>query len=769
MKERFLLPLPRPRPRRGAPARRARASSRPWPGRSPSGAESRSGSRGRRARRPPAGAAQAAPHAARGGVSWARPRALRPGDLVGVCAPAGVVDRIASSAGSRARADGLPRAGGRRGRGAPPLHRGHGRSAGCADLHALFADDEVAGVLCARGGAGRGLAPARASTRRSCARTPSRSSATATSPSSTSCFNRLEQVTFHGPMVAWELAQGAFDEASFEGRARGRARPTRREPDDIVALRDGEADGRLLGGCLSILAAAARHALGAQAGRGGHDPLPGGRRREAVPDRPDAATAPLVGRVRGRAGHRVRRHEGLLPAAPRRTTRWRTSSARRCRASTYRSRSASPAATPTGPTSRCRSACGRACRCRRRGTLRGPGGRRSHEDPPLRHRGHGHGVAGRSAARARARGHRLRPGRLPADVRPSSRSWASRCARPTRESNVPADADLVVIGNALSRGNPEVEIVLDRKQRMTSLPALLAEEFIRGHDVAGGGRHPRQDHDHEHAGLPARRGRARSLLPDRRRARRTSRAATAWAGARTSWSRATSTTARSSTSGPKFVHYLPDVAVIGNLEYDHADIYPDLAAVQTAFVRLMQMIPRRGLLVAGIESAALREILPRALCRVETFGARPRARTGAARTCGPAAGGGWTFRLRARRERPRRVHRSSSPASTTCATRWPPSRWPTRPGVAPEKAREILAALPRRQAAARGAGRGARRDRVRRLRAPSDGGARDAPRAAVRRAAAGAPGRRLRAALLHLAHARLPGRLRARPSRARTR
>lgn len=51
---------------------------------------------------------------------------------------------------------------------------------------------------------------------------------------------------------------------------------------------------------------------------------------------------------------------------------------------------------------------------------------------------------------------------------------------PYAEANVPADADLVVIGNALSRGNPEVEIVLDRRQRLTSLPALLAEEFIRG-------------------------------------------------------------------------------------------------------------------------------------------------------------------------------------------------------------------------------------------------------------------------------------------------
>src|SRR5258708_27123288 len=59
---------------------------------------------------------------------------------------------------------------------------------------------------------------------------------------------------------------------------------------------------------------------------------------------------------------------------------------------------------------------------------------------------------------------------------------------PYAEENVPAEAELVVIGNALSRGNPEVEIVLDRKQRMASLPQVLAEEVIRGHEslvVAG--------------------------------------------------------------------------------------------------------------------------------------------------------------------------------------------------------------------------------------------------------------------------------------------
>jgi UDP-N-acetylmuramate: L-alanyl-gamma-D-glutamyl-meso-diaminopimelate ligase len=70
---------------------------------------------------------------------------------------------------------------------------------------------------------------------------------------------------------------------------------------------------------------------------------------------------------------------------------------------------------------------------------------------------------------------------------------------------------------------------------------------------------------------------------------------------------------------PKFVHYLPDVAVVGNIEYDHADIYPDLAAVQAAFVRLLAVVPRRGLVLAGIESPALRPVLAHVHSRLETF------------------------------------------------------------------------------------------------------------------------------------------------------
>jgi UDP-N-acetylmuramate: L-alanyl-gamma-D-glutamyl-meso-diaminopimelate ligase len=189
---------------------------------------------------------------------------------------------------------------------------------------------------------------------------------------------------------------------------------------------------------------------------------------------------------------------------------------------------------------------------------------------------------------------------------------------PYAEANVPPDADLVVIGNALSRGNPEVEVVLDRRQPMTSLPALLSEEFLKGRtSLVVAGTHGKTTTSTLLAFILNRAGLGPSFLiggvpVDFETSYRLGRGEhfvvegdeydSAFFDKR-----------------PKFVHYRPDVAVIGNIEHDHADIYPDLASVKTAFARLLAIIPRRGLLVAGVESPLVREL--RAPCRVETFSA----------------------------------------------------------------------------------------------------------------------------------------------------
>ena len=189
---------------------------------------------------------------------------------------------------------------------------------------------------------------------------------------------------------------------------------------------------------------------------------------------------------------------------------------------------------------------------------------------------------------------------------------------PYGEKNIPEDAELVVIGNALSRGNPEVEAVLDAKRRYTSQAALLADEFLRDRtSIVVAGTHGKTTttsmltHVLKHAGFEPSfliggvsldLGTSYGLGSGRHFVVEGDEYDTAFFDKR-----------------PKFVHYLPDIAIIGNLEFDHADIYADLAAVQLAFTRLMSVIPRRGLLIAGIESPALVDILSRAKSRVATF------------------------------------------------------------------------------------------------------------------------------------------------------
>jgi UDP-N-acetylmuramate: L-alanyl-gamma-D-glutamyl-meso-diaminopimelate ligase len=190
---------------------------------------------------------------------------------------------------------------------------------------------------------------------------------------------------------------------------------------------------------------------------------------------------------------------------------------------------------------------------------------------------------------------------------------------PYHADNVPADADVVVIGNALSRGNPEVEVVLDRKQRATSLPALMAEEFLRDRiSIVVAGTHGKTTTSSLVAHLLDRAGRDPSFLiggvpQDFGRSYRLG-------GGPHFVVEGDEYDCAFFDKRPKFVHYLPDVAVIGNVEFDHADIYPDLAAVETAFRRLLSVLPRRGRLIAGVESPAVARLVASSPAPVDTFG-----------------------------------------------------------------------------------------------------------------------------------------------------
>ena len=189
-------------------------------------------------------------------MSWTRPRALGRGDLLGICAPAAAVDaeRLRRGAarleemGFRVR---LGSAVGER-----RLFTAGSVERRVADLHAFFGDDEVAAVVCARGGAGSGwLLPHLDAELLRAHPKPFLGYSDATYLHL--LFNRLRVVTFHGPMVAEEFPDGRYDEASWRAALHAGEAPYASAPGDLFPLRDGEVEGRLLGGCLSILAAAA--------------------------------------------------------------------------------------------------------------------------------------------------------------------------------------------------------------------------------------------------------------------------------------------------------------------------------------------------------------------------------------------------------------------------------------------------------------------------------------------------------------------------------
>jgi len=186
---------------------------------------------------------------------------------------------------------------------------------------------------------------------------------------------------------------------------------------------------------------------------------------------------------------------------------------------------------------------------------------------------------------------------------------------PYSPENLPREVDLVVVGNALSRGNPELEMVLDRKLPYASMPELVKELFVRGtRSIVVAGTHGKTTTTSLAAWVLHSAGRDPSFLvggiPRNFGAsyRRGEGGIFVIEGDEYD-------TAYFD-KGPKFLHYLPEVVVLGNVEYDHADIYPDLSSLTTAFRRLVNIVPRNGLLVVGAESPLAVEIARQAPCGV---------------------------------------------------------------------------------------------------------------------------------------------------------
>ena len=195
---------------------------------------------------------------------------------------------------------------------------------------------------------------------------------------------------------------------------------------------------------------------------------------------------------------------------------------------------------------------------------------------------------------------------------------------PYAEGNLEEKPDIVVIGNALSRGNPEVERVLDERIPFTSMAALLREEFLTGREsLVVAGTHGKttttsilawiyQTASQEDAafepsfligGVAENFGVSFQLRPTRSFILEGDEYDTAFFD-----------------KGPKFLHYFPDALILTHVEFDHADIYADLDAVKTAFKRLVNLVPRRGRIVAYDASENVTECVSRAFCPVERYG-----------------------------------------------------------------------------------------------------------------------------------------------------
>ncbi|MDW5264943.1 MULTISPECIES: UDP-N-acetylmuramate:L-alanyl-gamma-D-glutamyl-meso-diaminopimelate ligase [Acidobacteriaceae] len=195
---------------------------------------------------------------------------------------------------------------------------------------------------------------------------------------------------------------------------------------------------------------------------------------------------------------------------------------------------------------------------------------------------------------------------------------------PYAESNLEPRPDLVVVGNAISRGNVELEYVLDQRIPFCSMAAILHGEFLPGREslvVAGthgkttttsmlawiyevaSRSNPSLAPSFLIGGVAENFGTSFMVRPTRPFLLEGDEYDTAFFD-----------------KGPKFLHYFPDAAILTHVEFDHADIYPDLAAVKTAFKRFVNLIPRRGRVVAFDGSENVSECVAKAFCAVERYG-----------------------------------------------------------------------------------------------------------------------------------------------------
>jgi UDP-N-acetylmuramate: L-alanyl-gamma-D-glutamyl-meso-diaminopimelate ligase len=197
-------------------------------------------------------------------------------------------------------------------------------------------------------------------------------------------------------------------------------------------------------------------------------------------------------------------------------------------------------------------------------------------------------------------------------------------AQPFAAENLRPTPDLVVVGNVISRGNVELEHVLDHRIPFCSLPQILHDEFLLGKEVlVVAGTHGKTTTTSmlswifDSAGLQPsfliggiaeNFGSSFQLDEGKYFILEADEYDTAFFD-----------------KGPKFLHYFPDSVILTSVEFDHADIYKDLDAVETAFKRLVNLVPRRGLIVAFDKGESVERCISRPFCKVERYGSTRKA------------------------------------------------------------------------------------------------------------------------------------------------
>ncbi len=188
-----------------------------------------------------------------------------------------------------------------------------------------------------------------------------------------------------------------------------------------------------------------------------------------------------------------------------------------------------------------------------------------------------------------------------------------------RAENIPADADVVVIGNAMTRGNPEVEAVLNRKLLYLSLPEVLRNFFLRGrHNLVVTGTHGKttttallawimetagRKPGYLIGGIPKNFGEGARLNDSKFFVLEGDEYDTAFFDKRS-----------------KFVHYLPELVIVNNVEFDHADIFNNLDEIKLSFRRLLNIVPQSGMVVVNGDDPNSVEVAKDCLAQIVEVG-----------------------------------------------------------------------------------------------------------------------------------------------------